>query len=159
MLQKSLEVFVSAVLPLLVTWLAAVVTKALHAWEMAQRAKLSQTTTSALLTQLAALSELVVSDIEVNERAAIKEVTADGHISKADGDMLKAIAVQRLKALAKERGFEQAQAFLAAASPAAGSLLSGLIEKAVSALDAVPPPAPVPVVVAPVQAPVPAASP
>lgn len=86
------------------------------------------------MNQLMVLAELVVIDIEANERSAIKEATADGRISKEEGGRLFTIAKERIIAMAKEKGFSEAQKLLGVMAPDASSLLSGIIERAVATL-------------------------
>lgn len=137
-MEKSalLEIFVKYIVPSLATLMASGAAWALGHLALWLKSKTQATKTQLALVQLAYLAELVVVDIEATIRPTLKSVAEDGHLSKEDAEKIKAIAVERLFALAKERGFVEAQKLLESMAPSAATFLSGLVERAVAKLPA-----------------------
>lgn len=134
MRSELLEIFVKYIVPPLGTLIATGGAWALGQLALWLKSKNNATKTQLALMQLAFLAEIVVTDIEATMRPLIKEVTDDGHIKPEEAERLKKIAMDRLVALAKERGFSEAQKLLEAMAPSITPFLSGIVERAVAAL-------------------------
>lgn len=134
MRSELLEIFVKYVLPPLATLIASGAAWCLAQLGLILTTRAKATKTSIGLAQLAYLAEVVVADIEAHERDAIKESAVDGRITKEEGTRLLTIAKERIIALAKERGFSEAQKLIEVMAPTISTLLSGIVERAVAGL-------------------------
>lgn len=122
-----------AALPLLgaLTYATAVGGKALRDWLT------TKTGNSLIAREALVLSDLatsIVADIEANEKAALE--AKNGTLTASDLAGLKALAMERLKAVLQAKGMATLQAMLGAlATPAqVDQVLSGKVEQAVTAI-------------------------
>jgi hypothetical protein len=134
MRSELLDIFVKYIVPPLATLVASGGAWALGQLALWLKSKTDASKTMLALSQLAYLAELVVADVEATLRPLVKEFSADGQMAPEEAAKLKAAAVERLKALAKERGFLEAQKLLEAMAPSLAPFLSGIVERAVAAL-------------------------
>lgn len=125
-----LSVFVQYLLPVFATALAGGLSWVLGLAGLWLKTKATQSKLASALAQITFIVETVVARVEAAERPLVKEFTADGHISKAEGKRLMDLAVSETMAVAKERGFEEARKLLETFSPAVEAMLRGIIERA-----------------------------
>ncbi|QQR48532.1 hypothetical protein JKA73_11015 [Myxococcus xanthus] len=84
----------------------------------------------------AALAEGIVRDIEVTLKPELEAAAADGVLTQAELQQLKATALDRLKTSLGERGLAELQAVLKLFAGSVGAHLSGLIEAALDRMKA-----------------------
>ena len=98
---------------------------------------------SLVAERFAYFANTVVQELEATVRPYLKEAAADGTISQDEAAKIKTLALEKLKALAGDKGIKEAQAVLGILAPGIDVWLGGLIEGAHSKLSE-PEPTPVP---------------
>jgi hypothetical protein len=137
-----LSLFIQYLLPILFSALAT-----LSAWALAQLAKklgaqAAHSKAAAIAARLTHLAETIVADLEATLKPELAKATADGKLDKAEILRLRDVALQRLKALAGERGLLELQGILGIAAPQVDGYLQGILERAVDQLPSKPAPVP-----------------
>lgn len=89
-----------------------------------------------VLKRLHALGDIVVHEMEFVIKAEWELASADGVVTKAEMQRMKAAAVNRLVELATKEGLEEAKTILKIAAGGMGTLLGGIIEAALDRMKA-----------------------
>lgn len=129
-----MSLFVQHVAPVLFIGLAGLV-----GWVFTQLgrkfgADASDSKLSKVLTRLAHLGDVVVAELDATLRPELEKATADGVLTKAEIAQLRDVALAKLKAIAGERGLEEARALIGIALPQFDQYLHGVLERAVDRL-------------------------
>lgn len=134
------ELFMQYLLPPILTALgvgAAWVLTQLGLWISAKwgESKLAQAT-----MRVTHFASVIVADIEATVRPEIQKALADGELSAEEGKRLKETAMARLKEMLAKEGLAELKGVVGVFAPTLESYLSGVIERAVSALPGREPP-------------------
>lgn len=89
-----------------------------------------------VLFRLAVVTEAVVADLNVTMKPLLVKALEDGKISPEEAKTLRDAAFERVKATLGDKGMKELQAVLGATGGSIGTLLGGIIEKAVDSLKA-----------------------
>lgn len=128
------ELFIQYVLPPVLTALglgAAWVLTTVGAWA---QAKWKDSKVVDVVARVSHFAGVVVQDIEATLRPEIHLAVKDGQLTRPEGERLKTIAMERLKAMLGAKGLQQLSSRLGVAPPALDAYLSGVIEKRVATL-------------------------
>lgn len=124
------------VVPIVATALAALLVAGLTGLTQKLQAQAEESKLAAVGHRAAALAEGIVRDIEVTMKPELEAAAADGVLTQAELQHLKATALERLKTSLGERGLAELQAVLKLSAGSLGTYLSGLIEAALDRMKA-----------------------
>ncbi|WP_163998701.1 hypothetical protein [Pyxidicoccus caerfyrddinensis] len=122
--------------PVLATALAGLVAAALVALTKKLHAQAGESKLAQVATRASMLAEGVVRDIEVTLKPKLEAASADGTLSDAELQSIKAAALEQLKASLGQRGLAELQQVLQLTAGSVGTFLSGLIEAALDRMKA-----------------------
>ncbi|WP_426730255.1 hypothetical protein [Myxococcus faecalis] len=122
--------------PVLFTALAGLIAAALLALTRKLNAQAGESKLAAIFARATSLSEAVVRDIEVTLKPLLAAKVADGVLTKAELDELKAAALAKLKESLGANGLAELQQVLKLSAGSVGTFLSGLIEAALDRMKA-----------------------
>lgn len=122
--------FVEYALPLLATALTSLLALALKALVTWLNSKAEGSKLAAVAAKVAHFSELVVTDLEHTVKPELEKALADGKLTDEEKEGLKALALERLKALLADSGMKELKGVMGILTPQLELYLSGAIEKA-----------------------------
>ncbi|MBZ4402447.1 hypothetical protein [Myxococcus sp. AS-1-15] len=123
-------------LPVVFTALGGLIAAALLALTKKLNAQAGESKLAAIFARATSLSEAVVRDIEVTLKPLLEAKVADGVLTKAELDELKAAALAKLKESLGANGLAELQQVLKLSAGSVGTFLSGLIEAALDRMKA-----------------------
>lgn len=131
-----LQVFIRDILPVLSTFTVGVLT-----WLSVQggrmlRARASESKMAAVAAKVLHFGEVVVHDLEVTLKPQLLIAVADGELTPVEIAQLRAVALERFKALLKQEGLNELQSVLGIGAGMVDTYLQGVLEKAVAGLPA-----------------------
>jgi len=135
-LQSLLMSAAVAVTPVVATALAGLIAAALVALTKKLQAQAGESKLAQVATRASMLAEGIVRDLEVTLRPKLEAASADGILTAAELQHIKATALEQLKTSLGQRGVAELQEVLKLTAGSVGTFLSGLIEAALDRMKA-----------------------
>jgi hypothetical protein len=131
--ESVLELFVKYGAEWVVVGLAALLALGLR---KLQALKIGSERTDAAVDRALEFARLVVADLEATMRPAVAAAGADGKLTPEEAAKLRAVAMDRLKALMGQHGVTELAGTLNILAPQVSEVLGGYLERAVLELKA-----------------------